>query len=121
MEQGFRSGLQGGRYGHDPSNNDPGYGGGGYGGYRGNRRNKGGLISGIIGGVIGAVEGQKHPVQDIKSGGRPTTPSNNGSGAPHTQTTGVYPAGAHNSQGTVSPSQQSHVPQYEPPPYEPRQ
>jgi hypothetical protein len=111
LEQGFKSGLQGQRYGQDPSYNDPSYGG-----YRGNRRRKGGLISGIIGGVIGAVEAQKHPVQDIKSGGRPTTSSSGGNGGPRAQTSGILPGAGDGSQGSGSSSQQ-----FQPPPYEPRQ
>ena len=70
MEQGFKSGMKGQRYGAPPpqARGDPYY----YDdGYFGRRRQRGGIIHGILGGVMGAFEGQKNPVQDVRAGGRP--------------------------------------------------
>ena len=125
MEQGFKSGLKGQRYGAPPpqARGDPYYddgyggsGGGGLGGYSGRRRKRGGIIHGIIGGVMGAVQGQKNPVQEIKSGGRLQQQQQQQQGGGyggssstggHVQESGVHDGNARN--------------EFPPPEYDPRQ
>lgn len=100
----------------------------------GYRKQKGGLISGIIGGIVGGIEGQKHPVQDIRSGGRKQEAgqtSGGGSGgyggSGHGQESGHQQMGqsvnvpgeglSHTAGSSASSGKNEHAP----PPYEPRQ
>ena|SRR2546423_6961405 len=103
------------------------------------RRQKGSLIRELIGGIVGGIEGQKHPVQEIRSGRRKADTTgqstqvgqggSSGNGSGHGQERGVqYQQGqnlsvsgegsSHSIAGTdTSTGKNEHAP----PPYEPRQ